>query len=165
MASYRTCIVTCAALFLGSAVHAHDAPLSLEVSGDIASVDSVGRHDYVFSSRELHAMRAYAITTSTNWTPVRKWVGPRLTDVLNRVGASGTRIRVIAFDDYSQVIPMAFIEKHQPVLAYEADGKPLKLEDFGPLFLIFPRDADPEALTSISNTRRFVFEVRSIEVQ
>lgn len=110
-------------------------------------------------------MPVHAIRSSTNWTGSELWEGPLLTDVLKKAGIRGSTIRVFAYDDYSQEIPLAFIKKYEPILAYRENGRELTLKDFGPLFIIFPRDEYHRELSTISNTRRFVFQVRRIEVK
>jgi hypothetical protein len=139
-------------------------PLALDVNGDIANVTDSERGVYHFSAADLKKLPEYTIETSTNWTRREKWQGPRLSDVLAVVGARGRSIRVYAYDDFRQDIPLSMIEKYQPVLAYKENGVNLRLDNFGPLFIVFPRDQHPE-LSQIVNMRRFVFQIRRIEVQ
>jgi hypothetical protein len=152
--------IVCAA----ASAHAGDL-LKLDISGnispDIAGPDKI----YHYSRAELLGLPVYSIQTSTNWTSTELWEGPRLMDVLEKAGMRGSTIRVVAYDDFSQEIPVSFIRQYQPILAYRENGRELRLDDFGPLFIIFPRDRYPDILGTIRNTRRFVFQVRSIEVK
>ncbi|WP_090527312.1 molybdopterin-dependent oxidoreductase [Paraburkholderia sartisoli] len=152
-------------LMLASAAHADPDLLQLDVDGNIEYQAASPHNERIFTRQELLAMPVHTIQTSTNWTGSEVWEGPRLIDVLKKAGIRGSSIRVFAYDDYSQEIPVAFIEKYEPILAYRENGRELRLNDFGPLFIIFPRDQYRDELSTISNTRRFVFQVRRIEVK
>lgn len=140
-------------------------PLALDVSGNIAVVTDRSHGVFHFSEADLKALPQHTIETSTNWTEKEAWQGPRLSDVLKRVGARGTSIKVFAYDDFRQVIPMSLIDRYQPILAYKANGMKLDLGTFGPLFVVFPRDQYPSELNGVESQRRFVFQVRRIEVE
>jgi hypothetical protein len=148
-----------------TAAQASSDLLQLDVSGKISSDAGGSNKNYHFSRTDLLALPVYSIQTSTNWTNSELWEGPRLTDILKKAGISGSTIRVMAYDDFTQEIPVSFIQQYQPILAYRENGRELRLDDFGPLFIIFPRDRFPDVLGTIRNTRRFVFQVRSIEVK
>lgn len=150
---------------MASYVSANAVPLALDVSGNITAVTDKQHRIYHFSEADLRALPVHTIETSTNWTPRARWQGPSLADVLARVGARGKSIKVYAYDDYSQEIPLSFIERYSPILAYSEDGQQLELSNFGPLFIVFPRDRFPSELSDVSNQRRFVFQVRRIEVK
>jgi hypothetical protein len=141
---------------------AHASPLTLDIGGDPADP----RHPvYHFDEATLLALPVARIETSTNWTPRRVWEGPRLEDVLARAGAHGSALKVYAYDDYREEIPMSMITRYHPILAYRGDGKRLELTDFGPLFIVFPRDQYPSELSAVTSQRRFVFHVRRIDVK
>jgi hypothetical protein len=154
-------------LSLMSASPAHAGPdlLQLDVDGNIGYQAASPHNERIFTREELLAMPVHAIQSSTSWTGSELWEGPLLTDVLKKTGIRGSTIRVFAYDDYSEEIPLAFITKYEPILAYRENGHELTLKDFGPLFIIFPRDRYRKELSTISNTRRFVFQIRRIEVK
>jgi hypothetical protein len=139
--------------------------LELDVSGNLAGPASQAASVRHFTAADLLALPVHALETSTNWTPRRKWEGPRLLDVLRKAGANGQSITVFAYDDFEQNIPLSFIRQYDPILAYSGDGRRLDVKDLGPLFIIFPRDAYPTELSTVAMSRRFVFQVRRIEVK
>ncbi|MFT4065083.1 molybdopterin-dependent oxidoreductase [Paraburkholderia sp.] len=152
-------------LMSANAAHADPDLLQLDVDGNIEYQATSPHNEHIFTREELLAMPVHAIQSSTNWTGSELWEGPLLTDVLKKAGIRGSTIRVFAYDDYSQEIPLAFIRKYEPILAYRENGRELTLKDFGPLFIIFPRDQYRKELSTITNTRRFVFQIRRIEVK
>lgn len=159
----RVCVV-CLSLIAGAA-HADPDLLQLDVDGNIEFQATAPHNQRIFTRDELLAMPVHAIQSSTDWTGSELWEGPLLTDVLKKAGIRGSTIRVFAYDDYSEEIPLAFIRKYEPILAYRENGHELTLKDFGPLFIIFPRDRYRKELSTITNTRRFVFQIRRIEVK
>lgn len=150
---------------LVACISANAVPLALDLSGKIMTVTDQQHGIYHFSEADLKALPVHTIETSTNWTRRARWQGPTLADVLARVGARGKSIKVYAYDDYSQEIPLSFIKRYSPILAYSEDGQQLDLSNFGPLFIVFPRDKFPNELSDVSSQRRFVFQVRRIEVK
>lgn len=157
--------VVCLSLMSAGVAHADPDLLQLDVDGNIEYQASAPHNQRIFTRDELLAMPVHAIQSSTNWTGSELWEGPLLTDVLKKTGIRGSTIRVFAYDDYSEEIPLAFIRKYEPILAYRENGHELTLKDFGPLFIIFPRDRYRKELSTITNTRRFVFQIRRIEVK
>ncbi|WP_323122340.1 molybdopterin-dependent oxidoreductase [Burkholderia alba] len=156
--------LTCAVLLLAG-TRALAGTLTLEIGGSIDHANDPQQHVYRFDEAELLALPPQTITTSTNWTPRKTWRGARLEDVLARAGAHGSAIKVYAYDDYREEIPMALIQRYHPILAYSGDGKRLDLTNFGPLFIVFPRDQYPGELSGVTSQRRFVFHVRRIDVK
>ncbi len=144
---------------------AHAGPLTLEIGGNLSHPADPRNPVYHFDEAALLALPVASSETSTNWTPRRTWQGPRLEDVLARAGAHGSAIKVYAYDDYREEIPMALITRYHPILAYSGDGKRLDLTNFGPLFIVFPRDQYPGELSGVTSQRRFVFHVRRIDVK
>jgi hypothetical protein len=45
------------------------------------------------------------------------------------------------------------------------NGQRLKISDFGPLFLIYPRDAFPEDLAGASADSKFVWQIKALIVK
>ncbi|UTW56543.1 hypothetical protein [Kordiimonas sp. SCSIO 12610] len=103
-----------------------------------------------------------SITTSTYFTgdEIHTFSGPRVMDVLNlyaendvlpRLSASASikagtsywddkEIIAAAGDDYDIRIPITeVLEKFNPIIATQMDGKPLP-EEYAPLFIVFDRD-------------------------
>jgi hypothetical protein len=160
-------------LFVGMAVgcaHAQPASkqspaLSLDVQGKIANINDAAHRTYHFSEAQLLALPVHSITTSTTWTARSTFTGPRLADILKAVGAYGTEIEFHTFDDYTYTVPVSDCERYGVIVAYSMNGQRLKLSDFGPLFLIYPRDAFPDELTGAVGDSKFVWQIKSLIVK
>ncbi|MNP78119.1 hypothetical protein D3C76_1756660 [compost metagenome] len=51
------------------------------------------------------------------------------------------------------------------ILAYKMDGVMLKIRNFGPLFLVYPRDAAGPELNSPLYNSRFIWQVDRIVIK
>src|SRR3954468_5677661 len=98
----------------------------------------------LIESEQLASLPAHEITTATPWTGSARFSGPRFTDVLAQLGAHGSKVSLIAIDDYKVDLSMADIERYQPILALSMDGERLPPRGRGPFWLMFPFDDHPE---------------------
>jgi hypothetical protein len=140
-------------------------PLSLDVQGKIAKTNDASHRTYHFTEAQLLALPVHAITTSTTWTPRSTFTGPLLADILKAVGAYGTEVEFRTFDDYTYSVPVSDCEHYGVVVAYSMNGRRLKLSDFGPLFLIYPRDAFPDELNGAVGDSKFVWQIKALIVR
>ena len=85
-------------------------------------------------------------------------------DLLQRVGAKGSIIRITAWDDYVAEIALDLIQKYDLLLATHADGRELTIEDQGPFFVIFPFSQYKELRKDL-HYGQSVWQVRNIEVE
>ncbi|MGF6506867.1 molybdopterin-dependent oxidoreductase [Paraburkholderia sp. 32] len=139
--------------------------LALDVQGKIANTNDAAHRSYHFNEAQLLALPVHTITTSTTWTPRSTFTGPRLADILKAVGAYGTQIELHTFDDYTYTVPVSDCERYGVIVAYSMNGQRLKLSDFGPLFLIYPRDAFPDELTGAVGDSKFVWQIKALIVK
>jgi hypothetical protein len=98
----------------------------------------------VIESGQLASLPAHEITTATPWNTSARFSGPRFTDVLAQLGAHGSKVSLIAIDDYKVDLSMADIERYQPILALSMNGERLPPRGRGPFWLMFPFDDHPE---------------------
>ena len=98
----------------------------------------------LIESELLSSLPAHEITTATPWTGSARFSGPRFTDVLAQLGAHGSKVSLIAIDDYKVELSMADIERYQPILALSMNGERLPPRGRGPFWLMFPFDNHPE---------------------
>jgi hypothetical protein len=98
----------------------------------------------LIESEQLASLPTHEITTATPWTASARFSGPRFTDVLAQLGAHGSKVSLIAIDDYKVDLSMADIERYQPVLALSMNGEGLPPRGRGPFWLMFPFDNHPE---------------------
>ncbi|MCP3727394.1 molybdopterin-dependent oxidoreductase [Paraburkholderia sp. CNPSo 3272] len=139
--------------------------LSLDVDGGVRVTNDASHTAYHFSEAQLLALPAHSITTATTWTPRSTFTGPLLSDVLKAVGADGSQIEIHTLDDYTCVVPVADAARYGVVLAYEMNGQRLKVSNFGPLFLIYPRDQHPLELDGAAGDSKFAWQIKSMTIK
>lgn len=117
-----------------------------------------------FDMDMLAALPQSSFSTRTPWyAQARRFTGPLLRDVLAAAGAQGTTLRLVALNDYRVDMPVDDTRRHDVVLARLLDDRPMSVRDKGPLFVIYPFDADP-ALRSAVYYARSAWQLRTIDV-
>jgi hypothetical protein len=147
------------------AAAAHATPMALDVTGKIANTTDPAHRVFHFSEAQILALPAHSISTSTSWTPKSTFTGPLLADILKQVGAYGERIEVHTYDDYTYTLPVSDTDRYGVIVAYSMNGKRLRISDFGPLFLIYPRDAYPAELTGAATDAKFVWQIKALIIK
>ncbi|MCB2055329.1 MAG: molybdopterin-dependent oxidoreductase [Geminicoccaceae bacterium] len=118
-------------------------PVLLTVSGAVQNTNAPG--EARFDRAMLDALGLRELVSSTPHTQGRPvWRGVGLGALLHRVGARGERAVGFALDGYSVGIPMDVVERYDPIIALEREGKRLRVRDGGPGWVIFPWDEHPE---------------------
>ena len=119
----------------------------------------------VFDRQMLAQLGMVAIATSTPWFDgVARFEGPLMSRIMQAVGASGETLTAIALNDYSIDIPIADFQRFGTILAKRRDGAPMRVAEKGPLFIIYPYDANPE-LRSRQYYSRSVWSVSQFVVR
>ena len=117
-----------------------------------------------FDMPMLEALPQRTHQTKTPWyAQARRFTGPLLRDVLAATGAQGSNLRLIALNDYQVDMPMDDAMRHDVIIARLMDDKPMTVRDKGPLFIIYPFDAQPELRSAIYYGRS-AWQLRTIEV-
>jgi hypothetical protein len=151
-------------LMLVAGTVAADTGLKLDITGKITHFTDKKASVYHFTEKDLLGLKPYTIKTSTTWTPVSAFTGPKLSDVLDKVGATGTILEMHALDDYTYSIPVSDAKQYGVVLAYSVNGERIKTDRFGPIFVIYPRD-DYEELRKPTAEAKFVWQLSRIVVK
>ncbi|KAA2213245.1 molybdopterin-dependent oxidoreductase [Teichococcus oryzae] len=127
------------------AARATEAPRpTLVVSGRIGAPDP-GSTERRFSLEALEALGMAEFTTVTPWTPnPRRFSGVPLRKLLEAVRAQGRELHVTALNDYRSVIPVADGVAAGALLATRMEGSPIRIRDFGPVWIVFPWSDRPE---------------------
>jgi hypothetical protein len=149
----------------GARGRARACGLSLDVGGMVAATNDPSHTAYHLTEAQLLALPVHSITTSTAWTARSTFTGPSLADILKLVGAHGSQIEVHTLDDYTEKIPVSDCDRYGVIVAYSMNGKRLKVSDFGPLFLIYPRDAFPTELSGAAADSKFVWQIKDLIVK
>lgn len=135
----------------------------LQIGGAIHAPD--GARFIQLDSAALRALPQQTVTTHTPWHdgPVT-FSGPRLWDLLEPLKPAGKTLHVTALNDYSVDIPLSDLQRYQPVLAWQLNGKALSVRNKGPLFLIYPFDAHPELHNQLYYGRA-IWQIKMITVK
>ncbi|MCC7005099.1 MAG: molybdopterin-dependent oxidoreductase [Ottowia sp.] len=146
-------------VFVFGLAHGSEPLMTLKVSGRIGSYAGAEERTYLFSEAQLLAEPIHTITTSTSWTPIASFAGPRVTDLIKKVGVKGEIVDFHALDGYFYSIPLSELKKYHVILAYKMNGKRLKIRDYGPLFVVYPRDQYRKELNVPTTEGKFVWQV------
>lgn len=137
----------------------------LTISGKIGKTTNVANNTYEMSEREFLALPTSAVTTSTQWTPKSDFAGPLLSKVLDEADAKGKKLRLVALDDFSVEVDADYLENYGTILATTKDGVRLTIRDFGPIFVMYPRDSFREELDTPAAAAYLVWQLCGIEVE
>jgi len=135
----------------------------LEISGAINkhTNDAVAQFDL----NQLKALPVVEITTSTPWTDgVVTFAGVSVAHLLQHVEAQGDTLHVTALNDYTATMAAQQLVGAGAILAYDMNGKRLSVRDKGPLWVIFPFDAN-EAYQTDAYWSMAVWQVKSISIE
>lgn len=166
--SRRTVLRTAAAWALAhgglaAALDQPAGPVVLTVSGRVRSPNDGAAAN--FDMAMLERLPQTSFTTRTPWyAQARKFTGPLLRDVLAAAGANGALLRAIALNDYMVEIPADDAARHDVIVARLLDDKPMPVRDKGPLFVVYPFDAQP-GLRNPTYYSRSAWQLRTIEVR
>ncbi|HDR9508574.1 oxidoreductase [Burkholderia cepacia] len=154
------------ACLLGMAAAAWAASsFTFTVDGNIDKSNQQGKTAYVFSEQALMALPQHTIVTSTSWTPKATFTGPRLSDVLKAVGAHGTQIEFHCIDEYTFTIPVSDADRYGVILARTMNGKVLGNDNYGPLWIMYPRDQYPDELKTPLGEAKFAWQIIGLTVK
>ncbi|QLQ19903.1 MAG: molybdopterin-dependent oxidoreductase [Exiguobacterium profundum] len=113
----------------------------LKVEGAVAETNQPAAA--AFDLAMLQAMDPVTITTSTIWTEgAQTFTGVPLKTLLDCLGASDKAVEAKALNDYFTEIPAEDIVENGPLVAYAQNGHLLSVRDKGPLWIVYPYDAD-----------------------
>jgi len=118
-----------------------------------------------FDMAMIEKLPQHSFTTLTPWLkqPVR-FTDPLLRDVLAAVKAQGIVIKAVALDDYQTIIPVEDATKFDMVMAHKMNGQPIPVKTKGPLYLLYPFDANPE-LRSAVYYERSPWQLKSLTLE
>ncbi|MDB2407393.1 molybdopterin-dependent oxidoreductase [Jannaschia sp.] len=112
----------------------------------------------------LEALPTVTFETSTIWTEdTAAYTGVPLLALLADLGVEEGTLRAQAVNDYTVDIPVSDAVEGGPILAYDRDGAPMSLRDKGPLWVLYPYDAN-EAYRSETIYGRSIWQLDRIEV-
>ena len=124
---------------LATAGRAEDQP------GDeiVLTVRSLSGAVHTYRRSDLALMRRVTFRTTTIWTEgSHEFSGVPLSEVLKESGVVLGDVDLYAANDYVATMPLTEIEPDAPIVADLMDGAPMSLRDKGPLWVVYPYDAD-----------------------
>ena len=146
------------------AAMASPADVMLTVRGGAGMFNDAGRSEYRFTESELLRLPQRTITTRTTWTPKSVFSGPGLSDILRAVGARGSKIELVTYDEYKVILPLSDLDKYHPIIARFINGKPLERRDFGPLWVMYPV-SDFAELQKVKADAKLAWQIKTIVVR
>ena len=163
----RAFLLAALALSFGSAwagsLAAPTGKVVLTITGKIGETNSpqAARWDMAM----IEKLPQHSFTTLTPWEkqPIQ-FTGPLLRDVLAAVKAQGSVIKAIALNDFHCTIPVQDALKYDMVMALKMNGQPIPIKTKGPLFIVYPFDANPE-LRSAVYYERSPWQLKSLTLE
>ena len=117
-----------------------------------------------FSFKELEQLPRLKIVTETIWTDEpHTYTAISVKQLLTSVSAQGSTLKLIALNDYSVEVPINTLVEHDAFIAYEQDGKRMRIRDKGPLWILYPFSDKPEINIPVYQSHS-VWQLKSIEV-
>ncbi len=135
----------------------------LEITGAIGRTNAPGKA--VFDLELLESLGLRELVTVTPWTRgEQRFAGVDPRALLQLVEARGSELEAVALDDYRAVIPIADLERFDMLLVTRLDGRPMKVRERGPLWLVYPWSRYPQTAEQPYRGRA-VWQLRSIVVR
>ncbi|GHA17520.1 hypothetical protein [Oceanisphaera arctica] len=135
----------------------------LTVTGKIAVTNADNKAE--FDMEMLSALPQHEFNTRTPWADQKQhFRGVLLSDLLQRVEAEGSQLRIMALNEYHHDVNMKTVKELPLLLTTHLDGKPMKIRDKGPVWLMLPLSDNPQL-----DTKRFhellVWQLKSLDVR
>ncbi|MBS8228430.1 molybdopterin-dependent oxidoreductase [Vannielia litorea] len=124
----------------------------LTVSGEITNTNA--GESAQFDLAMLEALGTETIETTTIWTEgTNTFEGVSLKMLAEAVGFEGATLRATAINDYAVEIPLTDAVEGGPIVAYRMNGAEMSVRDKGPLWIVYPYDANADYRTEVIYSR------------
>lgn len=140
--------------------------MSFQVFAGQLVIHSKGIPDVHFNEETLSTrFTQVQLTTKLPWYPEEKaFVGVRVSELLSELKFdNATNITLEALNDYAADISVADINKYQPIIAYQMDGKAMKVRHKGPFWLVFDLSKYPE-IDRADYYSKMVWQIKEVTV-
>lgn len=125
----------------------------LTISGEIENTNT-DQGTLELDLEMLQAMEPTHFTTETIWLPdAVEFTGVSLKTILDYAGATGSAIGAIALNDYKVDIPTDSVTNEAPIVAYHMNGEEMPARGKGPLWVVYPYDADNKFRSEVIYSR------------
>ncbi|QUJ76567.1 oxidoreductase [Sulfitobacter albidus] len=149
------CLVAMALVIgLGTSAKAENTLLTVTFDGKTHSFDAAA----------LEKLGLEVVETSTIWTEgVQRFEGVSLAVLAAEIGATEGKFLATAINDYTIEIPLSDATENGPVIAMRVNGEEMSVRDKGPLWIIYPYDANADYRTEVIYSRS-IWQLDRIEV-
>ena len=116
----------------------HEKSFDSVAEFDLAMLETLGMHQYEVNYEE--------------WPETILFEGPRLSDLLELVGADPTKVTVVALDGFASELSKEDLVSHDWIAAIKRDGEYLNLGQRGPVWVVYDPGPDKEITSEEEGT-------------
>jgi hypothetical protein len=121
--------------------------------------------EHTFTRTDLENLQKREFSTKTLWTEGEvHFVGVSLSTLLSEFEVVGGAIKAQAANDYAIEIPVSDATKQGPMIAYLLNGKEMSRRDKGPLWIVYPYDANVKYQSEVYYARS-IWQLDRIAIQ
>ena len=158
LACLKICLAAAYVLVLGTSSSAE--------AQNLLSIVNSKQSEYPIrlTDADLLALPQISFTTSTPWTETPlTFSGPALSSVLQKYNITEGQLNLVALNKYEIDIPWDYVEDSSPIIANRINGEAFTVREKGPLWVVFPFDAD-ERYTSFLTHSMSIWQLIRIEI-
>lgn len=164
--AFLAVLAFCAVFVAGPVTAEHlDAPkgeVILVVSGEIELTNHP--NEAHFDRAMLEEIGLEEIRTTTLWTEgPQVFEGVPLHRLVTFLKGDGGSLRLLALNDYAVEIPWDEANAEGPILAIRNNGESLSVRDKGPVWMVYPYDAEEKFQNEVTYARS-VWQLERIEI-
>ena len=121
---------------------------------DIILTVSSGMDVLTLDRSDLSKLTVTSFDTSTIWTDgVHTFTGVSVKTLTDLIGVTNGMLRATAINNYAIEIPVSDAVNEGPIIAYLMDGKKMSVREKGPLWIVYPYDANPDYRSEVVYSR------------
>lgn len=166
--------LTLPTLVISSLLHAaipcaHAGKVELRVNGEVSVPDSATTKSCDFTLESLQSFPQQNVGATNKYVSGKStFQGPLLRDVLSACDVhQSTQMELIfqAADGYVARAPLDDAFKFDVIVALSNNNAPLKAHEKGPLWVVYPLDAEPDGLVLQDAIDKMVWNLKKITVK
>ena len=124
------------------------------IKTDIILTVSSGMDVLTLDRSDLSKLTVTSFDTSTIWTDgIHTFTGVSVKTLIDLIGVTNGMLRATAINNYAIEIPVSDAVNEGPIIAYLMDGKKMSVRDKGPLWIVYPYDANPDYRSEVVYSR------------
>ena len=138
-----------------------DAPI-VTVSG---LTDKTTNGPVAFDLSQFEAIGMTEIVTKTPWhETATTFSGVSGKDLHVYLGITGTELDAVALNDYKVTVPVSDLLETGLIFATRKNGTPMSVREKGPIFIIYPFDANPDLNNEVIYGRS-IWQLKELRVK